>query len=564
MDKRKPLCHTPGVGIRAKIILVVLPLLIAALVLASVASSLSARNGLTRLALEFLSFKARSLDNYLDSQWELLVSRGLQRQEEYLQAAQAAAASYARTLLERPSEWILALDAQGRPAFSTSERTLGETEIAGLRELLRQNTEGWVEFRSGKTARVGFSFGFAPFGWSCLISEERSVFFRAVTEIAAGNAAILAVACIVSLVLLLLLAGYLTRPLTRMVGAMKRIIGEHDLSARVQVEYRDESGTLAHTFNLTVAELEKAYNQIKDFAFKAVVARKREQELRNIFQKYVPKEVIDKYFRHPESLLVGEDRVLAVLFADIRGFTAIAERMEPERMVLSLNSYFSRMVDIIMRHGGIVDKYIGDCVMAFFGAPVQHPDDAQQAVLSALEMQEALAEFNREQAKSGLPEFRIGIGINYGSVTVGNIGSDKKMEYTVIGDMVNLASRLESLTKIYKQELIFSEGVYREVHRKFRCRRVDKVLVWGKSQGEWIFTARRSLEDREKQAWILHYEGLKRYYRKDFQEAADFFRRAQELAPGDVISAIFYDRCQGYLKSPPPRDWTGLHVLTEK
>ncbi len=551
-------------SIRVKIILVVMPLLIAALVLASVASSFSARNGLTQVATEFLSFKARNLDNYLASQWELLASRGLEGQEEYLQAAQAAAASYARTLLERPTEWVLALDAQGRLAFSTSERSLEETEVAGLRELLRQKAEGWVQFRTGKTARVGFAFGFAPFGWSCLISEERSVFFRAVTEIAAQNAAILAAACVVSLVLLLVFAGYLTRPLIRMVGAMKQIIAEHDLTARVPVEYRDESGTLAHTFNLTVAELEKAYNQIKDFAFKAVVARKREQELRNIFQKYVPKEVIDKYFQHPESLLVGEDRVLAVLFADIRGFTAIAERMEPEQMVLSLNSYFSRMVDIIMRHGGIVDKYIGDCVMAFFGAPVQHPDDAQQAVLAALEMQEALSAFNGEQARAGLPEFRIGIGINYGSVTVGNIGSDKKMEYTVIGDMVNLASRLESLTKIYRQELIFSESVYREVGGKLPCRRVDKVLVWGKSQGEWIFTARQALEAGEKQAWLLHYEGLKRYYRKDFQAAAGFFRRAQEQVPGDVVSAMFYDRCQGYLKSPPPSGWTGLHVLTEK
>jgi class 3 adenylate cyclase/HAMP domain-containing protein len=541
-----------------------MPLLIAALILASVASSFSARNGLTQVAVEFLSFKARNLDNYLASQWELLASRGLEGQEEYLQAAQAAAASYARTLLERPSEWILALDAQGRLAFSTSERTPGEAEVAGLRELLRQKTEGWVEFRTGRTARVGFSFGFAPFGWSCLISEERSVFFRAVTEIAAQNAAILVGACIVSLVLLLVFAGYLTRPLTRMVGAMKQIIAAHDLTARVPVEYRDESGTLAHTFNLTVAELEKAYNQIKDFAFKAVVARKREQELRNIFQKYVPKEVIDKYFRHPESLLVGEDRVLAVLFADIRGFTAIAERMEPEQMVHSLNSYFSRMVDIIMLHGGIVDKYIGDCIMAFFGAPVQHPDDAQQAVLAALEMQEALSAFNGEQAKAGLPEFRIGIGINYGSVTVGNIGSDKKMDYTVIGDMVNMASRLESLTKIYRQELIFSESVYREAGRKLLCRRVDKVLVRGKSQGEWIFTARQALGAGEKQAWLLHYEGLKRYYRKEFQTAADFFRRAQEQAPGDVVSAMFFDRCQGYLKSPPPSDWTGLHVLTEK
>jgi adenylate cyclase len=565
MDKREPLCHTPGVSIRIKIILVVLPLLIATLVLASVASSFSARNGITRVAVQFLSFKARNLNNYLASQWELLAEHGLEGQEEYLQAARTAAASYARTLLERPTEWILALDAQGRAVLSSSpELVLDEAEAAQIRDLLRRQPDGWVEFQTGKTARVGFAFLFPPFGWSCLISEERSVFFREVSEIAAENAVILAVACIVSLVLLLAFSGYLTRPLSRMVGAMRKIIGEHDLAERVPVEFRDETGTLAHTFNLTVAELEKAYNQIKDFAFKTVLARNREQQIRNIFQKYVPKEVIDKYFQNPESLLVGENRVLAVLFADIRGFTAIAERLEPEQMVRFLNSYFSRMVDIIMRRDGIVDKYIGDCIMAFFGAPVQHPDDALQAVLSALEMQEALAAFNREQANAGLPEFRTGIGINYGLVTVGNIGSDKKMDYTVIGDMVNLASRLESLTKIYQQELIFSESVYKEAHNHLPCRRVDRVQVKGKSQEEWIFTARRSLEEREKQSWLAHEEGLERYYRRDFQEAAGFFRKAQELADGDVVSAMFFDRCQGYLKSPPPGDWTGLHVLAEK
>lgn len=564
MDKPPALCQTQTVSIRIKIILIVLPLLIATLVLSSIASSFSARNGITRVAVEFLSFKAQDLRNYMDNQWGLLVSNNLQGQPEYVQAAQKAASSYAQTLAGSATELIFALDGEGAVAMATGRLTLSDMEKARLLELLKSKREGWVELSAAGIGRVGYAFPFEPFGWFSLITQERRAFYREVTEIARQNAVILTGACALSLVLLLVFSGYLTRPLTRMVGAMKDIISDHDLSERVPVEYRDETGVLAHTFNLTVAELEKAYNQIKNFAFKAVLARKHEQEIRNIFQKFVPKEVIDKYFQNPESLLVGEDRVLAVLFSDIRGFTSIAEGLKPDEMVLALNSYFSIMVDVIMKRGGIVDKYIGDAIMAFFGAPVQHKDDAVQSVLSALDMQETLKEFNRTQAQKGKAEFRIGIGINYGPVTVGNIGSEKKMDYTVIGDMVNLASRLENLTKIYKLDLIFSESVYRQIHRVLPCRLVDKVLVKGKRQGERIFTARRRLEDGEKQAWIYHHEGLKRYYRRKFDEAAVNFREVQKLIPGDVVSAMFYDRCRSLLKNPPPKEWTGLHVLTEK
>jgi adenylate cyclase len=295
-----------------------------------------------------------------------------------------------------------------------------------------------------------------------------------------------------------------------------------------------------------------------------VLARQREQEIRNIFQVYVPKEVIEKFFSNPESLLVGENRELAVLISDIRGFTAIAERMPPDRMVETLNRYFSPMVDVIMRRNGIVDKYMGDAIMAFFGSPVTRPDDALQAVLSALDMQEALAEFNRQQAAIGQARFDIGTGINFGPVTVGNIGSEKKMNYTVIGDMVNLASRLESLTKIYKLELLFSESVHRKVQDALPCRLVDKVQVKGKSQGESIYTARRGLAEAEKRAWALHQDALERYYERRFAEAAALFREVSALLPDDVMSARFYDDCLGFQKEPPPADWTGVRVFTEK
>jgi adenylate cyclase len=552
------------VSIRAKIILIVLPLLVATLVLSSIASSFSARNGITRVAVRFLSFKAQTLHNFLASQWDLLSAQGLEEQPEYLEAVREAGESYARALLESPTERILALDASARAALSAGGEAPAAEEAARLLEILRARQEGWLELRVAGEARVGYAFIFSPLDWHCLISEDRDAFYRDVTGILARNAAILALACAISLALLLVFSHYLTRPLTGMVAAMRRIIGEHDLTARVPVEYPDETGKLAHTFNLTVAELEKAYNQIKDFAFKAVLAQQREQEIRNIFQVYVPKEVIEKFFSNPESLLVGENRELAVLISDIRGFTAIAERMPPDRMVETLNRYFSPMVDVIMRRNGIVDKYMGDAIMAFFGSPVTRPDDALQAVLSALDMQEALAEFNRHQAAIGQARFDIGTGINFGPVTVGNIGSEKKMNYTVIGDMVNLASRLESLTKIYKLELIFSESVYRKVQDALPCRLVDKVQVKGKSQGERIYTARRSLAEAEKKAWALHQEALELYYERKFGEAAALFQEASALLSGDVVSARFYDDCVGFQKTPPPPDWTGVRVFTEK
>jgi len=541
----------------------VLPLLIVTLVLSSIASSLSARNGLTRIAVQLLAFKAQDLQSYLDSQWNLLVENRLDDQSVYIQAAQRAALSYARSLRSSETEIILAIDASNRLTFSTGTTPAAELDTRELTGIRDRSAEGWIEFSLGGSPRVGYGFAFQPFGWYCVVSEQRQVFFREVREITTQNAVILAAAAMVSVLLLLVFSGYLTAPITRMVSAMQQIIHHHDLSKRVRVEFKDELGTLAHTFNLTIGELETAYNQIKSYAFKAVLARKHEQEIRNIFQKYVPKDVIDRFFKNPESLLVGEDRVLAVLFSDIRGFTTISEQMRADQMVASLNSYFSLMVDKVMDRKGIVDKYIGDAIMAFFGAPVQHTDDALQAALAALEMQEALSEFNSRQASEGKPEFRIGIGLNYGMVTVGNIGSEKKMDYTVIGDMVNLASRLENLTKIYKQDVIISESVYREIHRALPCRLIDRVVVRGKSQAQRIFTVQKQLGEKQARAWKYHHMGLKLYYQRAFGEAARHFRQANRLIPGDVVSAMYFDRCKSYLESPPPADWKGIQILTE-
>jgi class 3 adenylate cyclase len=263
-------------------------------------------------------------------------------------------------------------------------------------------------------------------------------------------------------------------------------------------------------------------------------------------------------------MLTGENRVLAILFSDIRSFTTISEGFMPDELVEALNRYFEIMVEIIMSHGGVIDKYIGDAIMAFFGAPVKHKDDALQSVYAALEMQNALAEFNREQQASGKPPFLTGIGINYGIVTVGNIGSEKKMDYTVIGDMVNLGSRLEGLTKKYKQDLIFSNSVYQKVKGEFPCRLIDKVIVKGKTMGEKIFTAKKSLTDAERKGWGLYHRGLKQYYSSSFDSAISFFQKVKSLLPDDYISDMYIERCRRFKIKPPPPDWNGTEILDSK
>ncbi|MDY7028721.1 MAG: adenylate/guanylate cyclase domain-containing protein [Spirochaetota bacterium] len=328
--------------------------------------------------------------------------------------------------------------------------------------------------------------------------------------------------------------------------------------------YRDEIGDLGHRFNMMTEELEKAYGQIKRYAYQAVIARKQERKIRNIFQKYVPIDVIDQVFSNPESLLKGDNRQLAVLFSDIRGFTTIAETLPPEKIVESLNSYFSSMVDIIMNRSGIVDKYIGDAIMAFFGAPVRHDDDPEEAVLAGLDMLDALEAFNRSQAEHEAPQFRIGIGINFGTVTIGNIGSEKKMDYTVIGDMVNLASRLEGLTKVYHQPLLISGSIAKSIYKKIPCRLIDKVRVKGKQIETTIYAPRRSLTTEEKKAWNLYHEGLKYYYKRDFAGAAKRFLASRSQLDDDIMVKMFLDRCRFYMKEPPPDDWDGVVTISEK
>jgi hypothetical protein len=179
-------------------------------------------------------------------------------------------------------------------------------------------------------------------------------------------------------------------------------------------------------------------------------------------------------------------------------------------------------------------------------------------------MIDALEAFNAEQLRRGEQEFKIGIGINYGIVTVGNIGSERKMDYTVIGDIVNLTSRLESLTKVYGESILISESMYRKAVHRYPCRMVDRVAVKGKSIGMGIYAPRRSLTPTEERAWKLHHAGLIYYYHRRFDQALNYFAKVRELLPGDTPSELFIRRCEELKAKPPAEDWDGIVHMTEK
>ena len=549
--------------------LVVLPLIIVPLALAETASYFHAVNGVTRLARQLLGFKLGELEKFANSQWSLLVENNFAGRPDMVEAAKRAVEQYGRSVILSDTEIVFAVDEGGNVAMSTSDPGLLPSETAPLLQTLAAENSGLVTAVIGGEKRIFQSFYFTPFGWHILISEKEDVFYKDANSIAAQTIITLVASIVTAVVMLLFITSRLTKPLGNIVSAMNTVIEKADLSSRVEVEYSDETGVLAQTFNSMTEELDRAYGQIKRYAFDAVLAGKKEERIRQIFQKYVPRDVIERFFASPEKMLVGDNRKLSILFSDIRSFTTISEGMAPDDLVNSLNRYFSGQVDIIYGRNGIVDKYIGDAIMAFWGAPEKHEDDALQSVLSGLEMLDSLSSFNENQRKLGKSEFHIGIGINYGEVTVGNIGSERKMDYTVIGDAVNLASRMEGLTKTYRSPILISESLFEELRKTspsagLSYRLLDTVAVKGKTQGVRIFTVKRALSPAEQKGWPLHNQGMKLYYSRSFREAADKFKEALAILPGDFNAENLYNRCVEYASSPPPSNWNGVEVMKTK
>jgi class 3 adenylate cyclase len=303
---------------------------------------------------------------------------------------------------------------------------------------------------------------------------------------------------------------------------------------------------------------------VKGYALRAAVAKENEEKLRHVFERYVPAKVIAQHFASPERFLMGEGRAIAVLFLDIRNFTSMTQMMSPNDVVEELNLFFRSMEPPIYEQGGIVDKHIGDNIMALFGAPEKTEKDALNSVHAALDMLDILPRFHEDQLKRKRKPFNVGIGIHYGGVTVGNIGSDFKMDYSVVGDGVNLASRLEGLTKYFHEPLLVSETVRAKITTECAYRYLGRVAVKGRTRATEVWGLRRPLAPAEADAWKVHNEAAVLFYDRKFAEAAAGFRRVLELLPGDGHAREFLDRCMIFRKSPPGPGWTGASEMTEK
>jgi adenylate cyclase len=239
---------------------------------------------------------------------------------------------------------------------------------------------------------------------------------------------------------------------------------------------------------VTVPALTLIFAYVGDLAWKYVVEGREKRQVKKLFSRYVSKDVYDQLVANPSlAALGGARRHMTVLFSDIRGFTTMSEKGSPEDVVAQLNELFTRMVGVVFAHRGTVDKFVGDMIMALYGAPLDDDDHAEHAVQTALAMIATLHEMNREWESRGQPQLDIGIGINTGDMIAGNVGSDTIMSYTVIGDAVNLGARLESLNKDYGTRIIISEATRARLKGRYDIHPLGDVVVKGKSQPVAIF-----------------------------------------------------------------------------
>jgi len=294
----------------------------------------------------------------------------------------------------------------------------------------------------------------------------------------------------------------------------------------------------------------------------------REKRVRNTMARYVAKEVVDQLLASGEDVLEGSSLVATVLFADIRRFSLMSETMTPRNTVSMLNEFFTEMVEVIFTRGGMLDKYMGDGLMAIFGAPIVGSADADNALDVANDMVRALGLFNTRRAERGFEPIDIGIGLATGEVLAGSVGASKRMEYTAIGNNVNLAARLESANKYYGTAVLLAATTVDELKSPAVLRRLDLIQAKGISQPTWVY---ESLGHHTRRTFpklasvIKAYEaGVDCYQRRDWQGSLGHFGTALELAPQDRPSRIFYDRCRYYQASAPDAAWDGVWIMQEK
>jgi adenylate cyclase len=312
------------------------------------------------------------------------------------------------------------------------------------------------------------------------------------------------------------------------------------------------------------------------FSFAAITITKYLQTARervyikNAFSHYLSNDVINELLSDKEKLKLGGDKKhMTALFTDVKGFSTISETFDPADLVKLLNEYLTEMSDIILDHHGTIDKYEGDAIISFFGAPLEYADHAARACRSAVEMKRAEVDLNRRfQQHNMIPNpIYTRIGINTGEMVVGNMGTDRKMDYTIMGNSVNLAARLEGVNKQYGTWTLVSEPTFQEGGGDFLARRLDRVRVVGINQPVRLYEL---LEEKTRsepvmeEALEIFQEGQDLFEERRWEEASGYFERVLKLIPEDGPSQLYLKRCRKFAQKEPPEDWDGVFNLSLK
>jgi len=296
---------------------------------------------------------------------------------------------------------------------------------------------------------------------------------------------------------------------------------------------------------------------------------KEKKMIRGIFSRYVTKSVVDELIKNPDMVkLGGEKKVLTVFFSDVAGFTTVSEKLEPEELVALLNDYLTEMSNIILNYDGMIDKYEGDAIMAVFGTPIMYGDHATRACYVSLEMQEKLIGMREKWKAEGSPELYVRIGLNTGPMIAGNMGAADRLDYTVMGDSVNLGSRLEGANKQYGTYIMVSESTYEAAKNDIEVRFLDSLRVKGKQQPvkvyELIGRKDRGIDADVSRLRELYEQGIEKYLQRDWDAGLSLFNKALEIRPNDGPSAVYVERIKAYKENPPPPDWDGVFTMTTK
>lgn len=293
-----------------------------------------------------------------------------------------------------------------------------------------------------------------------------------------------------------------------------------------------------------------------------------EKRVKSTMARYMSRELSERLLESKESILGGQTQEVSILFTDIQDFTGLTENIGAQATVALLNEYFSEMADIVFKHGGILDKYIGDAIMALFGTPFAGPEDADNAVSTAVEMIRAIRNFNRRRQLEGRNPIGIRLGISTGDVVAGNIGSPRRMDYTVIGHNVNVAARMESANSFYGTEIIITDSTLQRLRRSYLIRELDLIRVKGSQTPLAIYQVVDGGEDVEVPNRVQLIEtfatGLQHYRGRNWSKAAAHFRDALSICPQDRPSLLYLDRSAAYERSPPDANWDGVWTMTQK